>query len=77
MLCGINKMGELVCVLCNDEITGYGNNPEPLVYTGRCCDRCNMDKVIIERVKRLKKYMLHQKELCAMLPSLSLFCQLN
>jgi len=28
------------CCICNDEIVGFGNNPEPFSGT-RCCDDCN------------------------------------
>lgn len=37
------------CVLCKETFTGYGNNPEPLEFEGRCCDTCN-DHVLISRV---------------------------
>ena len=30
-----------VCCICGREYDGYGNNAEPLVYNGRCCDECN------------------------------------
>lgn len=40
------------CILCGEEIIGYGNNPYPLSETGRCCDACDM-KVIFERIKIL------------------------
>ena len=41
------------CVLCNEEIIGYGNNAEPLAE-GFCCDDCN-SMVLIERIKRAKE----------------------
>lgn len=37
------------CCLCGEEFEGYGNNPEPLVSEGSCCDRCNAEKVIPAR----------------------------
>lgn len=40
------------CVLCGKEFTGYGNNAEPLAK-GLCCDECNDEKVIPERIKQL------------------------
>jgi len=49
------------CVLCNEEIKGdvvngialpYGNNPHPLADEGKCCDDCNMFKVIPARMER-------------------------
>jgi hypothetical protein len=39
------------CCLCNKEIEDlYGNNAEPVVKNGRCCDSCNLDKVIPARI---------------------------
>jgi hypothetical protein len=35
-----------ICVICCDPFTGYGNNPHPVKFTGRCCDTCN-DKYVI------------------------------
>ena len=42
-----------ICCLCGKEFVGYGNNPEPVVPydTGRCCDQCNIDKVIPKRLE--------------------------
>lgn len=37
------------CVLCGKKIVGYGNNAEPLAH-GRCCDECNVTKVIPYRI---------------------------
>ena len=51
----------MICVLCNEEIKGdvvngialpYGNNPHPLADEGKCCDDCNMFKVIPARMDR-------------------------
>jgi len=46
---------EKTCVLCGRTFYGFGNNPEPLVpfESGRCCDDCNRDKVIVERLRRV------------------------
>ena len=45
------------CSLCGNEYTHYGNNPEPLKeFEERCCDRCNMMKVIPARLKGVKGY---------------------
>jgi len=43
------------CCLCGVEFDGWGNNPEPLMLyeDGRCCDDCNIDKVISERMRRI------------------------
>lgn len=42
-----------VCCICGKEFVGYGNNPAPVVPygTGRCCDQCNIDKVIPKRLE--------------------------
>lgn len=52
------------CCFCGDEIPAqegispqfWGNNPEPLERDGenRCCDRCNMTKVVPERIARYR-----------------------
>ena len=40
------------CVLCKEHLSGtpYGNNPQPIRKKGKCCDRCNNDKVIPARM---------------------------
>lgn len=39
------------CCLCGGPIlTPYGNNPQPLSEMGRCCDTCNVTKVIPARM---------------------------
>ena len=42
------------CSICDNKITGFGNNAEP-VNNGRCCDTCNFTKVISARLKELEK----------------------
>lgn len=37
------------CCLCGGTYIGYGNSAEP-INNGRCCDRCNMEKVIPTRL---------------------------
>lgn len=48
------------CCLCGKEIEKLGNwegnNAEPL-KEGRCCDACNMDKVIPARLRDYTKVM--------------------
>lgn len=46
----------IACCFCGCEIDdGCGNNPEPLKsYPNRCCDKCNMEIVIPERIERIK-----------------------
>lgn len=43
-----------ICVLCKQKFTGYGNNPEPLSNKGKCCDKCNSEKVIPARLEMIK-----------------------
>lgn len=45
------------CCFCGCEIEGYGNNPEPLKpYPNRCCDKCNEEIVIPERINQMTAY---------------------
>tara|TARA_B100001248_G_C27218277_1_gene379044 strand:- start:290 stop:436 length:147 start_codon:yes stop_codon:yes gene_type:complete len=44
------------CVICNQNIEGYGNNPKPIKEEGRCCDACNITVVIPSRMKYLHDY---------------------
>lgn len=43
------KMSKQVCVICNKEFEGWGNNAEP-VKEGVCCDECNNSVVISARI---------------------------
>ena len=40
----------MLCVLCHDNITGYGNNAQP-VAEGQCCDSCNFGVVLQQRLR--------------------------
>ena len=44
------------CVLCGDQIVGFGNNAAPLAE-GKCCDACNgrviLRRMASERTRRL------------------------
>jgi len=42
------------CSICNNKITDFGNNAEP-VNNKRCCDTCNFTHVIPARLKELEK----------------------
>jgi len=46
-----------ICCFCGEEINGWGNNALPL-KEDRCCDECNISKVIPERMAKLKKEAL-------------------
>ena len=47
------------CCLCGSTIggMGYGNNPFPMAEKGRCCDDCNLTKVIPARLADIGSYM--------------------
>lgn len=38
------------CVICGREFSGYGNNPWPVMQSGKCCDECNFDVVLPARM---------------------------
>ena len=38
------------CSICNDWVHDFGHNAQP-VNNGRCCDRCNIEYVIVKRIK--------------------------
>lgn len=43
------------CCFCKKDVGKYGNNPEPLFkYPAKCCDTCNMTKVIVARIQQLQ-----------------------
>lgn len=44
-------MKDYVCVFCKKKGTGYDNNPATLKKKGQCCDDCNLNKVLPERIK--------------------------
>ena len=48
-----DKVDSKICVLCNKEFTGWGNNPEPLSDVGVCCKTCDNEKVIPKRMEEL------------------------
>ena len=50
-------MKNFYCILCNQQFEGFGNNPYPLCddndFESRCCDECDSNLVIPERIKRI------------------------
>ena len=44
------------CVLCGGICELYGNNPHPLANEGRCCDDCNLNKVVPARLAWMERY---------------------
>jgi hypothetical protein len=47
-------LNDYKCCLCGETFTGYGNNPFPLSENpeDRCCDTCNILKVIPARIHK-------------------------
>lgn len=45
---------ELKCVICGKNFLGHGHNAVP-VKIGFCCQKCNYEKVIPARIKRMKE----------------------
>ena len=43
------------CCFCKRTFDGYGNNPKPALFHGRCCDKCNKRVVIPFRLLLLTK----------------------
>lgn len=37
------------CVICGNPFYGFGNDPAPIKYIGRCCDDCNLLIVVPAR----------------------------
>ena len=50
------------CILCGKEFDGWGNNAWP-IKDGICCDECNAEKVIPERLKQLNLKEDKEKEI--------------
>lgn len=47
------KTPAATCCLCGAELKGHGNNPVPLAAEGKCCDKCNAEKVLPARAAEL------------------------
>jgi len=49
----MNDTTKNTCCICGKQIEGYGNNAYPYGCEGndRCCDSCNIEKVIPERLR--------------------------
>lgn len=50
------EVGSKTCCICGKEYTGYGNNPEPVRISGRCCNDCNEKRVIPARMLMLSAF---------------------
>ena len=47
----ITEAVEKICIICGEELDGYGNNPAPVSEVGQCCDACNAKFVIPARLE--------------------------
>lgn len=52
------KINKIKCCICGKPVEGHGNNPAPVKASGRCCNSCNITKVIPARLN----YTLSLKE---------------
>lgn len=43
-------MKKIKCCICGKKFYGWGNNPTPIKRKGKCCDNCNLIKVIPARL---------------------------
>ena len=51
------------CGICGRVSKGFGNNPFPLMYAGKCCDECNTKVVIPARLNNHKALVEFAKKL--------------
>lgn len=49
------------CTICKMKFIGSGNNPAPVKFSGRCCDKCNYELVVPMRIISLTKRQINQK----------------
>ena len=40
-----------ICSICGEKYDRWGNNAEPVIEDGRCCDHCNWTVVIPARAR--------------------------
>jgi hypothetical protein len=55
-----------LCCFCDVEITDGGNDPEPIVVdnpTDRCCDSCNLERVVTARIMRQPTHIVNRIQL--------------
>ena len=41
------KEKKFKCVICKRLSDGYGHNPVPVAFHGRCCDKCNKTVIMV------------------------------
>ena len=58
------KKGMGNCCLCKGLMSNaWGNNPAPLRKRGKCCDKCNVDKVIPTRMGGMMEMGTHEEQI--------------
>jgi hypothetical protein len=58
---------ETICCFCGVEITDGGNDPDPIITdnpTDRCCDSCNLERVVAARIMRQPIHIVNKIQLC-------------
>lgn len=53
-MCG-NGLKLKICCICKEPYYGMGNNPYPIKERGRCCDKCDAEVVLPERLKGIEE----------------------
>lgn len=53
---------EHICCICGNCYGEHGNNAEPIVENGICCDKCNEEVVVPYRVKLYKECELYRDD---------------
>tara|TARA_R110002124_G_C8913248_1_gene510680 strand:- start:86 stop:460 length:375 start_codon:yes stop_codon:yes gene_type:complete len=51
--CSNEEIESFDCIICDKEHYGYGNNPEPIKDSGKCCTNCNYKVVLPKRMEKL------------------------
>lgn len=55
-------VSDKICCICGVKFHGWGNNPQPIMTEGFCCDNCNMQYVIAARCFGIGSVTLPKKE---------------
>ena len=48
-----NKMESFTCVICDENVFGPANDPEPVKSEGKCCNSCLFKIVIPKAIKNI------------------------
>jgi hypothetical protein len=57
----------ILCCFCGVKITDGGNDPQPLITdnpTDRCCDSCNLQRVVSARIMRQPTHIINRIQQC-------------